>query len=45
LDEVLDIEVWLDRLEIESKAKMLGIERNGMGFHAGGETQHKAKGE
>jgi hypothetical protein len=45
LDEVLDIEVWLDRLEIESKAKMLGIERNGMGFHAGGETQRKAKGE
>lgn len=32
LDETLSIDTWLDRLDIESKSKMLGLERNGMGF-------------
>ena len=32
LGENLDVSTWLDRLEIESKAKLVGLERNGMGF-------------
>ena len=42
LGEELDVETWLDRLDLESKAKLIGLERNGMGF-LGNEVQQKAK--
>jgi len=46
LDEELDVETWLDRLDLESKAKMLGLERQGMGFiPPGGDVQKRSKGE
>jgi DNA polymerase III delta prime subunit len=41
LDEQLDVETWLDRLDMESKAKLIGLERNGMGFVTGNEVAKK----
>lgn len=43
LGEDLDVETWLDRLDLESKAKLIGLERNGMGFLQGNDVQQKAK--
>ena len=45
LDESLSVKVWLERLALESKAKMVGLERNGMGFMGGGEVSSKSRGE
>lgn len=43
LDEELSMDTWLDRLDIESKSKLAGLERNGMGFIGGGEVSNKSK--
>jgi SpoVK/Ycf46/Vps4 family AAA+-type ATPase len=43
LGEDLDVWTWLDRLEMESKAKLVGLEKNGMGFISGGEVSERAK--
>jgi SpoVK/Ycf46/Vps4 family AAA+-type ATPase len=42
LDENLSVDVWLERLNIESKSKLIGLERNGIGF-LGGEVSSKSR--
>ena len=42
LGEDLEVEIWLERLQLESKAKLLGLERNGMGFIGGGEVAERS---
>ena len=43
LNENLSVDVWLERLHLESKAKLIGLERNGIGFLGGGEVSSKSR--
>jgi hypothetical protein len=44
-EEELSVDTWLERLAMESKAKLAGLERNGMGFIGGGEIAERRNDE